>query len=155
MPKSALFVCLGNICRSPIAEAQFRTLIENEGLSGEWKIDSAALGPWHVGNGPHKSAVKVLKDNGIDTKHKARELKPADFTKFDFIFGMDDENMDDINSMKPANSTARIEKLGTYDPEGVEDVADPYYGNEGFKDFQVCFAHCDRCVKEFFNKNAK
>lgn len=151
MVKSVLFICLGNICRSPIAEALFRHYVKEKGLESEWHIDGAGIGSWFVGNPPDGNAMKVLKEHGITTDHKVRQITKQDFTKFDVIFGMDEDNMSDLNDRKPPNSTASLEKLGTYDPEGELIIEDPYYGD--YKDFVKVYEQCTRCCKAFLEKN--
>lgn len=153
MPKSVLFICLGNICRSPIAEAVFRQYVNEKELQNEWLIDGAAIGAWHIGKPPYKDTIKVLAENGITTDHKARQITKGDFTKFDVIFGMDEENMEDLKERAPKNSTASLELLGSYDPEGELIIEDPYYGTS-YKDFQKVFEQCQRCCKEFLKKNS-
>jgi len=125
--KSVLFICLGNICRSPIAEAVFLNCLKESGKSSSWTVDSAAIGNWHVGNGPDRRAVSVLSKHGITTCHKARQVKKSDFSKFDYIFGMDHENIEDLKSIEPDQSIAKIGLLGSYDPDGELIIEDPYY----------------------------
>ncbi|CAG0919738.1 unnamed protein product [Notodromas monacha] len=125
--KSALFVCLGNICRSPIAESVFKDILEKKGVLNEWKIDSAATGPWHIGKRSDRRAIKVLSEAGLDDTHRARLLRKEDFEDFYYIFGMDDSNMDDIASECPKNFKGVMKLLGEYDPEAKRIVRDPYY----------------------------
>lgn len=143
--RGVLFVCLGNICRSPIGEAVFQHLIEERNLTDRWFTDSAATAGYHVGRSPDSRARSVLKRHGIETKHKARVLKAEDFTTFEYIFGMDRENIRNINSKRPANATAKVELLGSYDPQGQLIIEDPYYesGEEGFEtNYEQCLRSC-------------
>lgn len=146
--KSVLFVCLGNICRSPIAEVVLKKLLQERGLADKWLVDSAAIGPWHVGNKPDKRALSVLKSKNMDTDHRARQLKIKDFELFDYILGMDEENIADIERVKPKNSKAIIELLGSYDPAGETIIDDPYY-TQGEKAFLKTLEHCRRCCDGF------
>ncbi|XP_014251564.1 low molecular weight phosphotyrosine protein phosphatase-like [Cimex lectularius] len=150
--KSVLFICLGNICRSPLAEAVFLHLIKERGLEDEWDVDSAALGPWHVGNGPDSRTMKVLKENNIPYSHSARQIEKADFNKYDYIFGMDHDNMSELNRLAPKNSTAKLELLGSYDPNGELIIKDPYY-KSGDSGFYKCYDQCLRSCTAFLDKN--
>lgn len=149
--KSVLFICLGNICRSPIAEAVFAKLVKDAGKQNEWNIDSGAIGDWHVGKGPDRRAISVLTKHSISTSHKARQIKSKDFSEFDYIFGMDEDNMDDLKSMVPTNSKAKIELLGTYDPQGELIIRDPYY-DSGEEGFEKCYQQCMRCCAAFLER---
>ncbi|XP_073989192.1 low molecular weight phosphotyrosine protein phosphatase 1-like isoform X2 [Rhodnius prolixus] len=148
--KSVLFICLGNICRSPIAEAVFLTLINKRGVAEKWLVDSAALGPWHVGNYPDPRALAVLKDKNIKYSHTVRQIKKDDFRNFDYIFGMDEENMASLKKMAPKDSKATTALLGTYDPEGEKIIEDPYY-DSGSQGFYKCYDQCIRSCEGFLN----
>ncbi|MCB2013912.1 MAG: low molecular weight phosphotyrosine protein phosphatase [Sphingobium sp.] len=130
-----LFVCLGNICRSPLAEAAFRHHAELAGLDVE--IDSAGTGRWHIGNPPDPRAQSVARKHGIETSHyQARQLEDADFHRFTHIFALDHDNLADIRARAPEGSRAHIMLLLDL-VEGWEGqaVADPYYGDDsGFDD---------------------
>lgn len=149
--KSVLFICLGNICRSPIAEAVFLNCLKESGKSSSWTVDSAAIGNWHVGNGPDRRAVSVLSKHGITTCHKARQVKKSDFSKFDYIFGMDHENIEDLKSIEPDQSIAKIGLLGSYDPDGELIIEDPYY-ESGEAGFEKCYQQCIRCCQAFLDQ---
>ncbi|CAG2180907.1 unnamed protein product, partial [Oppiella nova] len=139
--RGVLMVCLGNICRSPIAEAVFNHVIAQRGLQSQWFTDSAATAGYHTGSRPDSRALKVLRGHGIDTNHRARQLREEDFHRFDYIFGMDDNNIEDINDMKPRGSKAVVELLGKYDPQKHTIIEDPYYqrGDQGFEtNYEQC-----------------
>lgn len=129
---AVLFVCLGNICRSPLAEAAFRREAERLGLDVE--IDSAGTGEWHIGHPPDRRAAAVAKRNGVDIGHlRARRVTPDDFRRFDHIVALDAENLADLRAMRPADATARLSLLLDHAGRAGETVADPYYGeDEGF-----------------------
>ncbi|KAL1131638.1 hypothetical protein AAG570_011251 [Ranatra chinensis] len=148
--KSVLFVCLGNICRSPIAEAVLLHLLKERGQSDKWRVDSAAIGPWHIGKPPERRATKTLQDNNVEYSHKARQITNDDFNTFDYIFGMDEENMSDLKRLSPKGSTACVQLLGSYDPEGDIIIEDPYY-QKGDKGFIKCYQQCVRCCKAFLD----
>lgn len=133
MPPSVLFVCLGNICRSPLAEGIFRRLAVEEGV--EVDIDSAGTGDWHLGHAPDPRAQAVAEKNGLDiTNLRARLVTPDDFERFDHIVAMDASNLANLEAMRPEGSTAQLGRLLDY-AAGVDasDVPDPYQGGpEGF-----------------------
>ena len=130
MKKSVLFVCLGNICRSPLAEAAFRREAERLGLDVE--IDSAGTGDWHIGYPPDPRAAAVAARNGVDISNlRARQVTPDDFRRFDHIVALDANNLHDLERLRPADGKARLSLLLDH-VEGREGqaVADPYYGEE-------------------------
>jgi low molecular weight protein-tyrosine phosphatase len=134
MKSSVLFVCLGNICRSPLAEAAFRREADRLGL--EVEIDSAGTGDWHLGYPPDPRAAAVASRNGIDISHlRARQVTPDDFRRFDHIVALDSNNLRDLERLRPADGTARLSLLLDH-VEGREGeaVADPYYGEDGHFD---------------------
>ncbi|KAL0967805.1 hypothetical protein UPYG_G00257330 [Umbra pygmaea] len=179
--KSVLFVCLGNICRSPIAEAVFRKMATDAGVVDKWSIDSAATSTYEIGNSPDHRGQACLKKHGvpmrhvarqwiidsgatsdwntgsspdarglaclrkhaIETNHRARQVTKEDFQNFDYILCMDESNLSDLkkkaNSLK--KSKAKIELLGSYDPEKQLIIKDPYYGHE--EDFENVYEHND------------
>lgn len=130
MTVKVLFVCLGNICRSPLAEAALRAEAERRGLDIE--VDSAGTGDWHLGYPPDPRSVAVAERNGIDIGHlRARQVTPADFQRFDHIVALDRENLANLEAMRPPNARAEVSLLLDHVPgrEG-QAVADPYYGEE-------------------------
>jgi protein-tyrosine phosphatase len=130
MRRSVLLVCLGNICRSPLAEAALRREAEELGL--ELELDSAGTGDWHVGLPPDRRAISVAARHGIDISDlRARQVNAADFRKFDHIVALDAQNLAALRAMQPADGEARLSLLLDH-VEGREGqaVADPYYGNE-------------------------
>lgn len=137
MTASVLFVCLGNICRSPLAEAAFRREAERIGLDVE--VDSAGIGDWHVGRAPDPRAQAVAARNGVDVSHlRARQVRAEGFHQFDYIVALDAENLADLRALRPGDATARLSLLLDHVPgrEG-EAVADPYYGED--EDFDVAW----------------
>ena len=127
--QSVLFVCLGNICRSPLAEGVFRHLVEREGLGQSIRVDSAGTGSWHVGDPPDRRSIKVAADYGIDlTILRGRQLTRSDFTTFDLIIGMDRSNVATILSRAPEGERHRVRLFADVTAGGEWDVPDPYYG---------------------------
>lgn len=135
---SVLFVCLGNICRSPLAEAAFREEVARRGL--EVRIDSAGTGDWHVGHPPDRRAIAVARGHGVDIAgYRARQVARADFLAFGHIVALDAQNLRDLERLRPADATARLSLLLDHVPgrEG-EAVADPYYGSD--ESFEITWA---------------
>lgn len=130
MPTAILFVCLGNICRSPLAEAAFRGEAERRGL--DIAIDSAGTGRWHVGEPPDPRAQAVAARHGVDISDlRARRVALDDFERFDHIVALDRDNLKALEAMRPDGARARLSLLLDHvrGREG-EAVADPYYGGE-------------------------
>ena len=128
-----LFVCLGNICRSPMAEAVFLHKVKAAGLEDKIESDSAGTGDWHRGQAPHRGTQQILKSNSIAYAHSARQIEGADFRGFDYILTMDESNFADVNTLLRLarlgdGKHAQIARLMDYAPEcGTREVPDPYY----------------------------
>jgi protein-tyrosine phosphatase len=130
MTPSVLFVCLGNICRSPLAEAAFRE--EARRLRLDVIADSAGTGDWHVGSPPDPRAQAVARKNGVDISNlRGRQVKPADFHRFTHIIALDEDNLANLRRLAPSDATAELSLLMDH-VEGREGqaVADPYFGDE-------------------------
>lgn len=152
--QKVLFICLGNICRSPIAEGVFQKAINDQNLADKWEIDSAAIGEWHVGNPPDSRAMDTLKKHDIAYNHVARQLKAEDYDHFDYIFGMDNENMKELNRRAPKSCKAKLLLFGDFDDEGEKIIRDPYYDNDS-AGFEKCYQQSVRCTKGFLKHLAK
>eukprot|EP01121_Diplochlamys_sp_Union-15-3_P018269 TRINITY_DN6623_c0_g1_i1.p1 TRINITY_DN6623_c0_g1~~TRINITY_DN6623_c0_g1_i1.p1 ORF type:complete len:164 (-),score=24.71 TRINITY_DN6623_c0_g1_i1:15-506(-) len=143
---SVLFVCLGNICRSPMAQIVMEALVKEKNIEDQWYIDSAGTGGWHIGEGPDKRSEstcrKLLGDKMVPVTHKARQIQISDFSTFDFILCMDKSNLADLMRLKPSNGTAVVKLLGSYDPKGASEIDDPYYG--GVSGFEYNFHQIKR-----------
>lgn len=148
MPVSILMVCLGNICRSPLAEGIMRSK-----LSEDFVVDSAGTGGWHAGELPDKRSITTAKTKGIDiTNQRARQFKIADFTTFDYIFVMDNSNYKDVIALAPneeAKSKVKLILNELFPNENV-DVPDPYYGGqEGFENvYNMLDQACEEIAKK-------
>ena len=134
---SVLFVCLGNICRSPAAEALFRKKIKEEGLEDRFLVDSAGTGSWHVGKKADARMRSAAKDRNIDITSKARQINKSDFQKFNYILTMDDSNYKNVTSLKNREKYSdkciviKIQEFANTFHE--REVPDPYFGgDEGF-----------------------
>src|SRR3546814_6607327 len=130
MVKSVLFVCLGNICRSPLAEAAFSREARRLGLDVD--IDSAGTGTWHIGHPPDSRASAVAARNGVDIAHlRARQVTADDFRRFDYIVALDAENLNDLRRMRPADGKAELSLLLDHVEGRVgQAVAEPDYGGD-------------------------
>jgi len=132
---SILFVCLGNICRSPLAEGVLRHQLEQQGLIDRVRVDSAGTGAWHVGERPDPRSMEVASRHGIELPGTARRVTESDFFEFDRIFAMDTSNLRNLRSMEHGlEADASLELFREHDPEATDedrDVPDPYYGGAG------------------------
>ncbi|WP_212959606.1 low molecular weight protein-tyrosine-phosphatase [Cohnella xylanilytica] len=148
MAYRVLFVCLGNICRSPMAEAVFRDRIRAAGLADRVEVSSAGTGDWHVGRPPHEGTRKLLDRHGISYEGmRASQLKREDGEAYDLIVAMDSRNEEDIRSMIGPGAKAEVIRFLTLAPElGLEDVPDPYYTGNFDEVYEMVRAGCDRLV---------
>ena len=130
---SVLFVCLGNICRSPLAEGVFLHLVRERGLEDVYRVDSAGTGAYHVGEGPDPRSVDVARRNGVALEGRARQVREDDFEQWDVVVAMDRDNLGNLERMAArAMGGARIHLLRDFDPEpGDGEVPDPYFGGAG------------------------
>lgn len=130
---SILFVCLGNICRSPLAEGIFRHLVRERGLEDRFRIASAGTGAWHVDEPPDPRSVEVASRNGVSLDGQcARQVSPDDFHTFDVIVAMDRQNLRDLERLQRIHGgDAVLMLLREHDPEPGDEVPDPYFGGPG------------------------
>ncbi|WP_096188523.1 low molecular weight protein-tyrosine-phosphatase [Evansella halocellulosilytica] len=143
-----LFVCLGNICRSPMAEAIFQDKVKKAGLEDQFQIDSAGTGDWHVGNPPHEGTIEILKHCEIDHQHlRARQVVKDDLKTFDYIIGMDASNIGNLHRMKGFTESGEIARLLDFVVEGqVEDVPDPYFTGNFTETYELVEEGCERLL---------
>src|SRR4051812_34613859 len=130
-----LFVCLGNICRSPTAEGVFRHLVEKEGLADRVLIDSAGTGEWHIGSPPDARACKAAEARGYDlTRLRGRQVTRSDFEAFDYVLAMDDANVYALKRIAPREHVHKIRLFTDFGSKGAAGVPDPYGGGpHGFE----------------------
>ncbi|KZW01996.1 LMWPc-domain-containing protein [Exidia glandulosa HHB12029] len=138
MAVKVLCVCLGNICRSPLAEAVLAHVAKERGVDVE--VDSCGTAGYHVGEEPDERTVSTCKKHGVPIDHEARQIHKSDFSTFDYILASDKTNLANLERVKPTNATATVRLFGSYD-DGKE-IRDPYYG--GMSGFEECYKQCVR-----------
>jgi len=145
-----LFVCLGNICRSPLAEGIFKKKVEEKGLDDRFVIDSCGTSNYHIGEQPDRRTIKNALANGVRLNHQGRQFTVQDFNDFDYIVAMDSSNVRDVESLRPVGSDKQIMLMRSFDEAGLnKDVPDPYYGVEN--GFQEVFDILDRSIEGLVN----
>ena len=145
-----LMACLGNICRSPMAEAVLAA------LAPSWTVASAGTGAWHVGQRPDPRTLTVLQRHGYETEHRGRQITAADFSRFDLILVMDHGNLRNVEAVRPAydnKPVALVQLLGAYDPLGESEVPDPY--DDDLPEFEAVFTQVERCCRELVRRAGK
>lgn len=145
---NVLFVCLGNICRSPLAEAIFVHKVKSAGLDGHIKSDSAGTGAYHIGCDPDARSIAVARKHNIPISHKGRQFHYLDGENFDYIIAMDASNHRNIIH-ELGDKHSGLYRMRDFDPEGQGDVPDPYYG--GDDGFEQVYHMLDRCLEEFLD----
>jgi protein-tyrosine phosphatase len=153
--KSILFVCLGNICRSPMAEAICREVIQSRGLSEFFQVDSAGTAGYHIGKSPDPRTLKVLAAHGLETAHLGQKLSVSMLDTFDHIVVMDSENFEFVHNLyhqtfhRPP-APQKVFLMRDHDPltRGAQEVPDPYYENEkAFEEvYQMLYRSCDHMI---------
>ncbi|MGH6806554.1 MAG: low molecular weight protein-tyrosine-phosphatase [Ensifer adhaerens] len=149
-PARILFVCLGNICRSPLAEGVLRALAARRGVASMISVDSAGTGAWHIGDPPDRRSIAVARRHGIDISGlRGRKVGKPDFEAFDLILGMDEENVRALRQMAPAELSAKVHLFMAYALGRNQDVPDPYYdGPEAFERlYQMLEAGCSSLLE--------
>jgi protein-tyrosine phosphatase len=151
---NVLFICLGNICRSPIAEGVFQNIVQQAGLTDKIQCDSAGTASYHIGSLPDRRMRQIALERGIKLTHNARKLNGDDFYNFDYIVAMDEANFDDIRNQSYRSSgfyfpEDRLFMYREFDPERQDaiDVPDPYY--EDISMFEEVYEIVERCGIEF------
>ncbi len=147
-----LFVCLGNICRSPLANEVLQDLVNRANLQDAFEIDSCGIGAWHIGHLPDIRMRKEAKKHGLNLTHRARQIAKEDFAHYDLILAMDKANLSDLMRLCPAQYRAKIKLFRTFDlaADDNAEVPDPYYGgDEGFSNvYQMVERSCIELLRQ-------
>lgn len=153
--KRVLFVCLGNICRSPAAQAVFEDTVRREGRADRFEVDSAGMGSWHVGDLPDRRMRVHARNRGYDLQHRARQFRTSDFDDFDVIVAMDDSNYNDMRRMaRTVEDQNKLVKMGDYITAhpNYDYIPDPYY--EGSEGFELVLDLLEDSTRNLFNQLA-
>jgi len=154
MKAKILFVCMGNICRSPTAEGSFRSIVLKQELSDFFEIDSAGTHAYHIGNPPDSRSQQTAKKYGIDlSNQKARQVHEIDFYYYDYIIAMDTDNIQILRSIRPADSQSQIKLLLDYLPDtSFQSVPDPYFEGKFDEVFEMIYAACASFLENLVKK---
>ena len=143
-----LFVCLGNICRSPLAQGIFEKYLLNECMGAQVAVDSAGLNSYHTGAQPDPRSIKIATRHGIRLNHRARTVNMQDFYSFDYMIVMDKTNLQEAERRRPADAKAEVQLMRKWDIQApLADVPDPYYGD--IRGFEDCYTMLDRSCEAF------
>ena len=134
-PVKVLFVCMGNICRSPTAHGVFQALVDKHDLGASIQVESAGTHSYHVGNPPDGRSQATARRRGVDLSGlRARRFVSSDFTEYDYLLGMDQANIADMGAIKPEGASARLQLMLEYSQQYSQlEVPDPYFGDDGFE----------------------
>lgn len=148
---SVCFVCLGNICRSPTAEGVLLHLIEQRGLQDQIEVDSAGTASYHVGESADSRSAQAAKRRGIHLPSRARQFRPADYERFDYVLACDNSNFSDLKSMANGKHEDKLHMFLDFDPANPKgsSVPDPYYG--GDQGFEHVLDLCESACNEFLD----
>jgi len=154
MKAKILFVCMGNICRSPTAEGSFRSIVLKQELSDFFEIDSAGTHAYHIGNPPDSRSQQTARKYGIDlSNQKARQVHEIDFYYYDYIIAMDTDNIQILRSIRPADSQSQIKLLLDYLPDtSFQSVPDPYFEGKFDEVFEMIYAACASFLENLVKK---
>ena len=150
-----LFVCLGNICRSPTAEGVLRAIAAKEFPGLALEVDSAGTADFHVGEPPDRRTVAAARRRGYDLAGlRARQVQPADFSRFDYVLAMDRANLEGLENLRPKDASAHVSLFLEFSPDAsTREVPDPYYG--GVEEFERVLDLCESAARGLLNRLAK
>ncbi|HQQ24626.1 MAG TPA: low molecular weight protein-tyrosine-phosphatase [Spirochaetota bacterium] len=155
MNSKVMFVCLGNICRSPMAEAVFNYIAAEKGISDSVRAASSGTAGYHEGGNADSRTIKTLRSHGVPVNHTAHKITKEDIAGYDLIFAMDSENLHNIERLA-GGADKKIMLFRKFDPKGQGDVPDPYYGSEA--DFEIvyemCLRTCEKIIEYIMKENA-
>jgi protein-tyrosine-phosphatase len=150
MKINVMFVCLGNICRSPLGEALLANKVKIQNLESFIYIESSGTAAHHVGEKPDPRTIAVAKKHQVPIAHRAQQLKASHFETFDYMLVMDESNADNAVQIQPKNAVVTMVKMRDFDSEDTgSDVADPWFGDEA--GFEICYQTLDRCTDAFLH----
>jgi len=154
MKTKVLFVCMGNICRSPTAEGAFRSIVLKQKLSDFFEIDSAGTHAYHIGNPPDSRSQQTARKYGVDlSNQRARKVNESDFYYYDYIIAMDTDNIEILRSIRPTNSQSQIKLLLDYLPDAsIQSVPDPYFEGKFDEVFGMVYTACTSFLENLVKK---
>ncbi|MDC1317844.1 low molecular weight phosphotyrosine protein phosphatase [Candidatus Thioglobus sp.] len=155
LKNKVLFVCMGNICRSPTAEGAFRSIVEKNSKSQYFEIDSAGTHAYHIGNSPDQRSQQAAINHGVDlSNQRARHVHESDFYYYDYIIAMDSDNLERLKSIHPSESHSKIELMLNYSKEHYgASVPDPYYEGKFDEVFEMLYSACTSFFESIVKKD--
>jgi protein-tyrosine phosphatase len=154
MKTKVLFVCMGNICRSPTAEGSFRSIVSKQDLSDSFEIDSAGTHAYHIGDSPDSRSQQSARKYGVDlSNQRARQVHESDFYYYDYIIAMDSDNINILKAICPTDSQSQIKLLLDYlTGAGFESVPDPYFAGKFDEVFEMVYEACASFLESLVKK---
>ena len=155
LKNKVLFVCMGNICRSPTAEGAFQSIVEKNSKSQHFEIDSAGTHAYHIGNSPDQRSQQAAINHGVDlSSQRARHVHESDFYYYDYIIAMDSDNLERLKSIQPSESHSKIELMLNYSKEHYgASVPDPYYEGKFDEVFEMLYSACTSFFESIVKKD--
>jgi len=155
LKNKVLFICMGNICRSPTAEGAFRLIVEKNSKSQYFEIDSAGTHAYHIGNSPDQRSQQAAINHGVDlSNQRARHVHESDFYYYDYIIAMDSDNLERLKSIQPSESHSKIELMLNYSKEHYgASVPDPYYEGKFDEVFEMLYSACTSFFESIVKKD--